>query len=30
MFAGEETKYRALNNISHIIRREPIVNMGRI
>ncbi len=30
MFAGEEPEYRALNNPSHIIRREPVGNMGRI
>ncbi len=30
VFAGEEPEYRALNNPSHIIRREPIGNMGRI
>lgn len=30
MFPGEEREYRALNNPSHIIRREPIGNMGRI
>jgi len=30
MFAGEEPEYRALNNPSHIIRRQPVGSMGRI
>ena len=30
MFADEEPEYRVLNDPSHIIRREPVRNIGRI